>query len=139
MNARSVLAVAACGLVAGALALGARDLGSPDLNRARAADQRVIEAIASVARTIHWEHETPHRLPALPGVEPAVRRDLAFARESDERYAICATFRIQQTMRADDGPMYDQNSSAWSHPAGRACYAFSRSGMVPLGPARARR
>jgi hypothetical protein len=127
MNARSLIAPAACALVIAGVALGFSEIGSPLHNRQVVLDGRRVDEIDTIAGELtRAGRDAPALLP--PGEEtydPAAsaRNEITYLRTGRRSYQLCATFDLPSSLEPDDAT----GNGRLSHPAGRACFAFETS------------
>jgi len=127
MNARSLIAPAACALVVAGVALGFSEIGSPLHNRQVVLDARRVDEIDTIAGQLTGSrrdapaHMPPDEQPYDPAA--SARNEIAYARTGRRSYQLCTTFDLPSGLEPEDTP----GERRLTHPAGRACFAFETS------------
>ena len=105
----------------------------PSAQRQLEADNRRVQDLRSIAAAISGMTVLPHSLseaaasrPGLRMTDPVTGRAYEYTMKSTREYELCATF-----MAADDTLSRPYGTAFWSHPAGRACFAFEAQRPVP--------
>lgn len=110
----------AAGAAAIGIVLGLSAAGTPGVQRQLEADNRRVQDLRSIATDVSAMTELPaslENLGARPGLsltDPQTGAMYEYTVRSSKEYQLCATFA------AADEP----RSGFWSHPKGRACFAF---------------
>jgi len=143
MNARSFAAPAACLAVAGGLALGFSEIGSPAHNRSVALDERRVTAIEEIAEQLTGvSRDAPGRMPAPEfryRVRPEAWDQITYTRTGRHSYRLCATFDLPSDVESDGNP---GSASSPIRPGARATRSIPgrtlRISRFPNDPAFAR-
>jgi hypothetical protein len=121
-----VFAIPAVASAAAALACGLVVAGTPPVQRQLEADNRRIEDLRSLASYLSSVQALPASVPeGIRRADPETRQLYEYARESDIRYELCATFAAAGTTVRPHG------SGFWQHPKGRACFTLDKTRPVP--------
>ncbi len=131
MRNRSFAALALAAGIA-SCCLGVFISGTPGVQRHIEADDRRVQDLRTIAGILHDMTALPKSLseiPARPGLrltDPETGRPFEYSPKSLRDYELCATFSAAS---APDTVRY--SSGFWSHPKGRACFAFTTAKPVP--------
>jgi hypothetical protein len=113
--------------------LGLAATGTPAQQRLLEADSRRVQDLRALAGTLGPMPVLPPSLADVAAQRPSLRVNdpesgapYEYTVKSAKQYELCATFT------AADDPRNRQNGSEfWSHPKGRACFAFETGRTVP--------
>jgi len=126
----ATLALACC---ATAFCFGLVLTGTPAVQRHMEADLRRIQDLRALASSIAALPELPRGAaevvaarPALRLADPETRQPYEYAVKGAKQFELCATFAAK-----DDWSTRAYGSEFWSHPKGRACFAFEAGKPVP--------
>jgi hypothetical protein len=103
--------------------------GTPAVQRKIEADNRRVQDLQTLARTLSPMPTLPQSLPERPGLrvkDPDTGVPYEYRLKSDKEYELCATFTT-----SGDAAVQQYTSGFWTHPKGRACFAFDKSRPVP--------
>jgi hypothetical protein len=124
--------LAVAGAAAGFL-FGMSVAGTPGVQRHIEADFRRMQDLRALAGAINGLTPLPRSLaeaaasrPALRVTDPETRRPYEYTLKSEKTFEVCATFAAPDDLRARQ-----YGSEFWSHPKGRACFAFETGRPVP--------
>ncbi len=124
--------LAVAGAAAGFL-FGMSLTGTPGVQRHIAADFRRVQDLRSIAGAVNGMTPLPRSLaeaaaarPALRVSDPETGRPYEYTLKSGTAFELCAAFAA-----ADDVRARAYGSEFWSHPRGRACFAFETGRPVP--------
>jgi hypothetical protein len=112
-----------------ALICGLTAAGTPAVQRKIEADNRRVQDLQTLARTLSPMPTLPQSLPERPGLrvkDPDTGVPYEYRLKSDKEYELCATFTT-----SGDAGVQQYTSGFWTHPKGRACFAFDKSRPVP--------
>ncbi len=118
MNRDHIYATAATFFVVVVLLIGFREIGSPAVQRATAADDQRIRDFRAISNEMFRRKHTPQTLSDLGGTwkDPERAAPYEYFRDSDTQYRLCAGF---------NGTKQDSVNVFWSHGPGHQCYSLT--------------
>jgi hypothetical protein len=116
-----------------AFCFGMAATGTPAVQRHIEADSRRVQDLRSIAGALSGMTALPQSLPEVgatrPGLhvtDPETSMPYEYTVKTAKQYELCASFAAPDDM---GGQQY--GSHFWSHPKGRACFAFDGTRPVP--------
>lgn len=132
-SANRLFAGLAAAGAAAALLFGMSLAGTPGVQRHIEADFRRVQDLRSIAGAINGMTPPPRFLAEAAATRPALRikdpetgRAYEYTLKDGKTFELCATFAAPDDLRARQ-----YGSEFWSHPKGRACFAFEAGRPVP--------
>jgi len=125
------MALASTVIVVIMLVLGFMQLGAPSEQRKLVADGQRVQRLYMSSNAIrnYWlshASQLPSSLNAVPGtyLDPVTNKTFEYVPAQGSQYQLCAVFAAAGSPDGDNQP-----PNAWTHPAGRHCFALDASAL----------
>jgi hypothetical protein len=129
------MASASAVVVAIIIVLGFMQLGAPSAQRKLVADSQRVQRLYMLSTAVrnHWTahaSQLPSSLAEIPGphLDPITNRNFEYLPGQGSQYQLCAAFAARSPREEDNQPPRD-DPNAWTHPAGRHCFALDASAL----------